>query len=429
MNTKTNNFKAFSILLIYYSLLMYVYQAILSPRWEYRGFHNYFSTDKLLLSIIGCLFTIYTYVVIEKKNKPSSIVMNLFNLLFFIPLYVLVAYQKISEGFFLFVILYQLSLYLFYIFKNFNFRPILFKSKDIFFGIIFFILVATLFINGIYNGFSIKIDLSDVYENRLAARELSMPSILAYIKAASYFVGILALMYALKARNFTMVILVVLLQLMSFAFGASKTQFFSIFICFIAYYFYSDRFKLWAPVALSLLLIFSIIEHFWISTSDINDIWTRRSLFIPPNISHNMYEFFENPHKEFLYLRGSVLRIFGFEDPYAEYNGFQRMIGAIYVGNSDTNANTGLLGNDYAQFGWASIIIYPFLRVYLLKMYDYCSIGVDKRIIVVLSIFIAFTYISGAFFTVLLTNGILLVNYLLYCFPRKLKKKINENNK
>lgn len=134
-----------------------------------------------------------------------------------------------------------------------------------------------------------------------------------------------------------------------------------------------------------------------------------------------MYEFFETPGREFLYFKGSILRFLGYEDPYAAQEGFQRMIGAIY-GSEDTNANTGLLGNDYAQLGWWSLLVFPFLRVYLLRMYDYCAIGVDKRIIIVLSIFIAFTYISGAFFTVLITNGILLVNYLLYCFPRESNK-------
>src|SRR5690606_9674786 len=129
------------------------------------------------------------------------------------------------------------------------------------------------------------------------------------------------------------------------------------------------------------------------------------------------------PGREFLYLRSSIFRFLGFSDPYAsEDGGFQNMIGGIW-GSEDTNANTGLLGNDYAQFGWWSILIYPFLRVYFLNMYDYCAQNIDKRIIVVLSIFIAFTYISGSFFTVLLTNGILIVNYLLYTFPRDIHDK------
>jgi hypothetical protein len=132
-----------------------------------------------------------------------------------------------------------------------------------------------------------------------------------------------------------------------------------------------------------------------------------------------MFDFFEPAGREYLFLRGSVLRFIGFEDPYAAQYGFQRYIGYLYIGSEDTNANTGLLGNDYAQFGWASLVIFPLVRVYMLRLYDYCAIGIDRRIIVVLSIFIAFTYISGAFFTVLVTKGILLVYYLLYSFPLK----------
>lgn len=385
------------------------------------GFVNELSEETLYISIFGAIFTIYTFIVIEKKNQPSAMVMNLFNLLFFIPMYVFVAYKDTVGAFYLFLFLYQLVLFLFYTFLSFSFRSIIPRSKKYFFRLIGFILIANLFINGYYNGFQVKFDLSDVYENRLALRAMSMPSILNYIKAASYFVGIIALMYSLKVRNWTFVIIILLIQLMSFAFGASKTQFFTIFVCLIAFFFYSDKFRLWAPVSLLLIVIISIVEYNVFNTSNITDIGLRRSLFIPPQISYNIYEFFESPGREFLYLRGSIFRFLGFEDPYAAQAGFQRMIGAMYGGSEDTNANTGLLGNDYAQFGWPSLLIFPFLRVYLLRMYDYCAIGIDKRIMVVLSIFIAFTYISGAFFTVLITNGILMVNYLLYCFPREKK--------
>lgn len=394
---------------------------MITPRWSYNGFLDNAPDENIFFSFLGVCLTIITFIVIERKNKPSSLIMNLFNLLFFIPLYVLIAFKDVVEGFFTFVFLYQLSLFLFYNFKFFSFRPLLIRNKDIFFWIVSFILIVNLFITAYYNGFRIKIDLSDVYENRLAVRDLSIPTLLSYIKAASYYVGVITLMYALKNRNLPLVLFVVVLQLMSFAFGASKTQFFTIFICFIAFYFYSDNFKLWAPMALTILLSLSIIEFKILNSTSINDIWTRRALFMPGSISHDMYDFLQNPKNELLYLRGSILRFLGFEDPYASQNGFQRMIGQMYGGNEDTNANTGLLGNDYAQFGWWSVLIYPYLRVFILKLYDYCSEGVDMRVMVVLSIFISFTFISGSFFTVLSNNGLLLVCYLLYCFPGKYK--------
>lgn len=419
--TINSNLKITLLLSLYYILLMWIYNSLIAPRFSYTGLVVEANNDGIYLSILGVVFTIFTFIIIHKKDQPSSLIMNLFNLLFYIPMYVFVAYKNTVSGFFLFLILYQFALFFFYIFIPFSFKPYLKRSKKNFFRIVFFILITTLLINGIYNGFQIKIDLSDVYENRLAKRDMSIPSIFNYIKAASYFVGIITLMYALKIKNWAMVAFVVLIQLMSFAFGASKTQFFSIFVCFIAFYFYSNRMRLWAPISLLALLVISVLEFKIYNSTEITDIWTRRSLFVPPKISYTMYEFFEMPDREFLYLKGSLFRFLGFEDPYASNEGFQRMIGAIY-GSEDTNANTGLLGNDYAQLGWWSLIIFPFIRIYILKMYDYCAIGIDKRIMVVLSIFIAFTYISGAFFTVLVTNGILLVNYLLYCFPREKSK-------
>ena|GEM_PF-776104 len=410
--------KIIVLLSLYYYLLTWGYENMIIPKWEYQGFVNEASTGNFILSFVGVSLSIFTFIILDKKNTPSAMVMNLFNLLFYIPLYVFVAYTETVSGFVLFCMLYQLALFLFYLFLPISFRPLLPRSKRYFTFIISFVLIATLFINGIYNGFKLKFDLDDVYENRLAVRDISMPSIFNYIKSSSYFVGIIALIYGLKIRNWSFVAFVTLVQLMSFAFGASKTQFFSIFICFIAFFFYTEKLRLWAPVSLLLLIGISIMEFKIFSTTEISDIWARRSLFVPVKISYSMYDFFETPGREFLYLRGSVFRFLGFEDPYATQEGFQRMIGFMLSGKEATNANTGLLGNDYAQFGWWSLLVFPFLRIYLLRMYDYCAEGVDRRIVVVLSIFIAFTYISGAFFTVLITNGILLVNYLLYCFPR-----------
>lgn len=416
---KSNSLKIIFLLGLYYYLLIWGYENLIASKWSYQGFVNESSVEGFVTSFIGAAITIFSFVIIDRKNTPSSIVMNLFNLVFYMPLYVFIAYNEVVRGFFLFCILYQLTLFLFYLHLPVSFRPLLPRSKRYFTFIIGFVLIATLFINGYYNGFQIKIDLTDVYENRLEAREASIPSILRYIKAAAYFVGIVALMYALKVRNWGLVTFVVVIQLMSFAFGASKTQFFSIFVCFIAFFFYTDKLRLWAPVSLLGLIIISILEFTVFSTSNVSDVFTRRTLFMPAQISHMIYDFFETPGREFLYLRDSIFRFLGFDDPYEAQDGFQRYIGYLKSGNRNENANTGLLGNDYAQFGWWSLLIFPFLRVYLLRMYDYCARGVDNRIIVTLSIFITFTYISGAFFMVLVTKAILLVNYLLYCFPRE----------
>lgn len=414
-----NTVKITFLLSLYYYFLFWLYENLTATRWSYQGFLNEMSDVSFYSSILGFSFTTFTYIFFNRKREPSAIVMNLFNLLFFIPMYVFMAFKQSEDGFLLYLTLYQFALFVFYIFIPFSFKPILKPNKTHFKLILGLILLFTLFINGYYNGFKLKLNLIDVYDNRLAVREMSIPTIFEYIKSSSYLVGIIALMYAMKIKNWFLIIFVILIQLMCFAFGGSKTQFFSIFICILGFIFYSDRFRLWALISLIGLLTIAISEYKFLGSTLISDIGIRRSLFVPPKISYDMFEFFETPGREYLYLRGSILRFFGFEDPYAAQQGFQRMIGKMYGGSEDTNANTGLLGNDYAQLGWLSLLVFPFVRVYILKLYDYCAIGIDKRIMAVLSIFVAFAFISGAFFSVLITNAVLLLCYLLYCFPGK----------
>jgi hypothetical protein len=415
---KRKSIKIAFLLSLYYLILFWVYQNLIGPQWSYRGFNNELSFKSLILSLIGFLFAAYTFITINKRKAPSAMIMNLFDLFFFIPIYIFIAFNQVVIGFQLFVFIYHFTLFLLYTSLKIPIQLTL-KRRTIYFKYtIAFFLILTLFINGYYNGFKVKLNLVNIYDNRLEVREMSIPSIFNYIKASSYLVGIIALTYAMKIRNWLLITAIIIIQLMSFAFGSSKTQFFSIFICIIAFSFYSDRFRLWAPVSLIALLVMAIMEFKAIGSTLISDIAIRRVLFVPSKISYNMYEFFEAPGREYLYLRGSILRFLGFEDPYATQEGFQRMIGEMYGGSENTNANTGLLGNDYAQFGWWSILIYPFLRVLTLKIYDYCAIGIDIRVTITLSIFIAFLFISGSFFTVLVTNGILLVCFLLYSYPR-----------
>src|SRR5690554_447261 len=127
---KGNSFKIIILLSVYYSLLLWIYEKIVSPRFSYTGLVNESSEDGFYLSILGVAFTIFTFIIIDKKNQPSSLIMNLFNLLFFIPMYVFVAYKQIVSGYYLFLILYQLSLFLFYILIPFSFRPLIPRSEE-----------------------------------------------------------------------------------------------------------------------------------------------------------------------------------------------------------------------------------------------------------------------------------------------------------
>lgn len=110
---KRSIFKIVVLLSSYYGLLLWVYKNLITARWNYRGFVEESSDESFYLSFIGFFFTVITFNVISKKQDPSAMVMNLFDLLFFIPMYVFVAFKQTASGFFLFLILYQFALFFF----------------------------------------------------------------------------------------------------------------------------------------------------------------------------------------------------------------------------------------------------------------------------------------------------------------------------
>lgn len=148
-------------------------------------------------------------------------------------------------------------------------------------------------------------------------------------------------------------------------------------------------------------------------------------LYMPSLLSSEYYTFFTA--NEFVYLRGSFLRWFGFVNPYQM--DIPYLIGSEVYGAPEMGANTGILGDDYAQFGWLSLLIYPFLRVKVLhwgldNMMSYMS---DKFILLI-SFMFAFSFISGSFFSILLTGGYIIIVLILSTMKER-RNKVLENVK
>ena len=114
------------------------------------------------------------------------------------------------------------------------------------------------------------------------------------------------------------------------------------------------------------------------------------------------------------------MRRFGFSSPYSE--GIPRIIGRIYNVTLSSigavNANTGLCGDAYANLGWFSIIIFPFAIVLIIKIIEKYLADLDSRLQIMISLTVAYTFMSGALFTALLTNGILVLILMLIIMPR-----------
>lgn len=148
-------------------------------------------------------------------------------------------------------------------------------------------------------------------------------------------------------------------------------------------------------------------------TPFLTEIVTRRISFIPNMVGYCYYDFFST--HELLYLKASILRWFGAENPYHEY--IPGLIGRYYWGRP-MGANTGMFGEAFSQFGWFSCIIYPFLYIYAFRFFDACAKNIDERIVLTAVVLLSISFIDGAFWGVMLTEGFILICIVFCYMPR-----------
>lgn len=62
--------------------------------------------------------------------------------------------------------------------------------------------------------------------------------------------------------------------------------------------------------------------------------------------------------------------------------------------------------------------MFPLILIFLLKLIESVSNGVDERLMFVPVYMVALAFLSTTFTTALLTHGLLLLMLMLYCIPR-----------
>jgi hypothetical protein len=197
---------------------------------------------------------------------------------------------------------------------------------------------------------------------------------------------------------------------MNFAFGALKGYFFLLFIAFFVGLFYNSNRKIFIIYGLIAVNLIALIEYYLNGVSTISIVLHRRAFYMPGLLSYEYFSFFSD--NTLMYFRDSILRWVGFENPYKM--GVPYLIGDIIYGKPNMAANTGLLGDDFSQLGWLCLVVYPFLRV---KLLHYTLDSIDNELPPQLMFLVCFVFalnfMSGSFFTILLTGGFIVLYLLL----------------
>jgi hypothetical protein len=145
----------------------------------------------------------------------------------------------------------------------------------------------------------------------------------------------------------------------------------------------------------------------------IPSLFIRRFLFVPALIKFYYYDFFSN-HGFMYFSAGTLGNILGVKYNYDLSPAY--LIGQIYFNNPQTGANTGYIGDAYANMGFVGMIIISVLFIWILKLIDSLSIKIGKNLTVGLALFSILSLNDSALLTTLLTGGLLLLLCILYLY-------------
>lgn len=424
VSIKKRDIHTFIFLLIYKLMLDFVYVEFVYKLYSYSIFDLNFNLNKYLFSSIW--FIAIFCVLPKDSNKPSSIFLQLHFILMIIPMLTIYALANESG-------LFMTLCCIFYIMECLILRSVpnlkvikIKNSKKILYGIILlitaFVYLSMIRANGIP---SLKaLNLNKVYE----------------IRAVTKYPFLMAYMVAWQAK-----IINPFLITTSYVKGSKKALFFSILLQLILYLITAHKAFLFIPLAIIIVLYILKRKDFLILGSFFAPLGTacaflaykifdnimipslaiRRLLFVPAQIRFFYYDFFSK--HEFLYFsEGTIGKIFGLNSPYDL--DVANMIGGLYSGHFETNANTGYLADAYANMGIFGMLIMALLFSFILILINSLSKNINKELVIGLCLFLILSLNDGALLTILLTGGLLLLLILLYLYSNTEEERV-ENRK
>ena len=419
---KTQNMLELFLLLIYKSLLEFVFIPAYLSIWKYMlgDISIQFNIFKSFISytIAICLFLVYIY-----NGNHNTIYDFAFKMLLYLSIIPSIALYTVIDRINYKQLLYPM-IYFFVLTILINRSSESQKKCSIIFKRIPFLDLIILTIAFIFSimlwvflDFPITLSLSDTYDQRMTMRTIELPSIINYIYlmlgnvVIPYFFA-KSLMYRKKMRA----VISLVTGLLLFFSNGMKTWLLLYIIgigLFVFYRLFKDNYKK-IIIALEIFFCTIVILSFIALIAVKNNVLLGqlgRVLIIPSRIGYTSIDFFSKSEHEFLYLRESILKLF-FESPYPGGSDFYMNYGTNTTLTS-ARANNGLWGDAFRNFGFVGMFIYPFLLMYIfnvvIRSMDKQRDSVKQFVLLLL----IWSSINTSFFTWLITGGIILLIIIL----------------
>ncbi|QCI11300.1 hypothetical protein E6B08_07700 [Pseudomonas putida] len=264
-----------------------------------------------------------------------------------------------------------------------------------------------------FSGAKSNLDFSAVYEYREQNAELTAQGVFAYTNNWTFQVFTIYLIcFALLARRYLIVVLLLAVQVYFFSIASHKSILF-LPILVVSVWFYLGRSDslLILPVACVGVMLLSLLSYSFLDDLWLSSLLSRRVFYVPADLCFVYFDYFST-HAQ-VYWSNSVLSSL-FIYPYGDI-GIPYVIGG-YLGKPDMGANNGFVSSGYAHAGLFGVFFYATLVGLLLKLVNDLSSGrMPIWVAVAISLVpLRSLLLSSDLFTVMLTHGFGIAILMMY---------------
>lgn len=375
-----------------YIVLIYILAFCIWPRIQSSQFtiYSYVLSENFTKTAICFLVTAAMWIIVNNRYSENSTfsgrVILLLTMLYFIPG---LAISSALNTDWRYIISFTVYYFIIIIadcvvrYPRKPFSTITFKQSNIIVaGLIIICLVYPFILTVVFNNsFSLSkilLTLNDPYGVRADAREKSISWAFLLLEYWGVYFGAVMVTYSFRKGKHWLAIAFVLIELFYFTLQGNRIILFIVGIAIVLGFFrVSNK---WLSLIFVGLLVVQFLELIQLNGSETIGIVTnvfRRFTVVPNIISPKYYDYFQTATPDFL--RGhfpNISAFFGTKSVYDFNIGY--IIGQQYFGMY-LNANTGMVGGAFFEFGYLGVIIDPIMFVVSLRIFEKILFNADNE--------------------------------------------------
>lgn len=385
-----------------YVVIVFVLAHCIWPQIRTNEFLMYqYSLDLNIGKTLVCFFialiiSFFVCVLYTEKAFFSSRVVLLLSLLYFIPGLAIGSALNFDWGYTAaFLAYYIVLLWSDYCLGHRTARHILINRKQeqllsitIITFCLFYPIVMALIYRKTFSLSELILTLNDPYGVRAEAKKNNISWFFLNFEYWGVYFGSLMITYLLKKKKTILGIAFITIELFYFLLQGNRVF---LFITALAIFFgFVSIDNRYIPVFFVGLLVIQCIEYLLFNNTQSLGFFTnvyRRFTIVPNIIAPKYYDYFQLETPD--YLRGNfsiICRFLGIESKYDFNIGYS--IGRKYFA-SNMNANNGLVGGAFFEFGYLGMIIDPVMLAASLRWFENALIYADKEIVMVAALIYA----------------------------------------